>query len=144
MTDERKRPPPRPSYPRPVEPFKNLTEPSHVEVGAATKDIVTRLDEVLASHREILGTQRRHSLEIDAFGQVINRRFDVFHEELAMLRSTVMESHGPRIEKVEASLGQKAAKGGGIAALVVLAGPMLIEALPKYRAVIEAVAGLFQ
>lgn len=142
--DGRKKPPPRPPYPRPVEPFKHLTEPSHVEVGAAQRDIVSRLDEVLASHREILKTQRNMALQLDGYGSQLNQRFDVFHEELAMLRATVLADHEPRLGKVEQSLGQRAAKGGGIVAIVLLAGPMLAEALPKYRSVIETIIGLFQ
>lgn len=144
MSDERKKPPPRPPFPRPVEPFKNLTEPSHVETAATVQGIAGKLDEVLASHRDILGRQRQMSLQLDGFGQTINSRFDVFHEELAMLRATVLGDHAPRLGKVESSLGAKAAKGGGIVALLVVALPMLAEALPKYRHVFETIAGLFQ
>ena len=41
--DGRKKPPPRPVYPRPVpqEPFRNLTEPSHVEQAATMKDVIS-------------------------------------------------------------------------------------------------------
>jgi hypothetical protein len=45
---------------------------------------------------------------------------------------------------VEATLGQKAARSGGIAALILVAAPMLAEALPKYAAVFETIAGLFR
>jgi len=141
MTDERK-PPPRfrrpsellddevveipPAPPRPQEPFSRL--------------VPTQAEQL----REVLATQRKMALQLDGFGQAMNRRFDIFHEELAMLRSTVMESHAPRIEKVETTLGQKAARGGGIAALILVAAPMLAEALPKYAAVFETIAGLFR
>lgn len=142
MTDDgRVKPPPRPPYLRPAEPFKKLTETSHVEVGAAQKDILARLDEVLASHREILSTQRRMALQLDGYGSTMNQRFDVFHEELAMLRATVLGDHAPRIGKVETTLGHKVAKGGGIVGLILVAAPMLVEALPKYRALIEAIVG---
>lgn len=142
--DGRKKPPPRPPYPRPVEPFKHLTEPSHVETAATVQGIAGKLDEVLASHRDILARQRQMSLQLDGFGQTLNQRFDVFHEELAMLRATVLVDHGPRIGRVEKTLGSKVAKGGGIVGLVLLAGPMLAEAVPKYRGIIETVMGLFQ
>jgi hypothetical protein len=65
----------------------------------------------------------------------------VFHEELAMLRATVLEDHAPRIGKVETTLGHKVAKGGGIVGLVLVLAPMLAETLPKYRALIEALVG---
>jgi hypothetical protein len=138
MTDERK-PPPRfrrpsellddevveipPAPPRPQEPFSRL--------------VPTQAEQL----REVLATQRKMALQLDGFGQAMNRRFDLFHEELAMLRSTVTESHGPRLEKVEASLGQKVAKGGGIVGLVLVAAPLLADALPRYRALIEALVG---
>lgn len=142
MSDEgRKKPPPRPPYPRPVEPFKNLTEPSHVETAATVQGIAGQLSEVLASHRDILARQRQMALQLDGFGQTLNGRFDVFHEELAMLRATVLADHEPRIGHVEKTLGSKVAKGGGILGLVLIAAPMLAEALPKYRALIEAIVG---
>lgn len=145
MTEERKPPPRRPRDlsddevvevpeterypripPRPREPFAKLVQTPAEEL------------------REVLVIQRKMALQLDGFGQTMNRRFELFHEELALLRSTVVESHAPRIEKVEASLGQKAAKGGGILALVLLAAPMLADALPKYRWLFEAIAGAFQ
>lgn len=143
MSDERKPPPRfrRPSEllddevveiperqlpPRPHEPF--------AKVGQTQGD---KLDRVLE-------TQRKMALQMDGFGQAMNRRFDIFHEELAMLRSTVMESHAPRIEKVEKTIGQKAAKGGSIVALLLVVAPILADALPKYRGVFDAIAGLFQ
>jgi hypothetical protein len=146
MSDEgRKKPPPRPPFPRPVaEPFRNLTEPSHVETAATVQGIAGKLDEVLASHRDILSRQRQMSLQLDGFGLAMNSRFDVFHEELAMLRATVLADHGPRIGKVETTLGQKAARGGGVVAIILLAGPMLADALPKYRGLIDAIVGAFQ
>lgn len=142
MTDDgRKKPPPRPPYPRSVEPFKNLTEPSHVETAAT-------MNEVLASHRETLRVQRQMALQLDGFMSQVNTRFDgyenrvdVFHRELAMLRETVTGDHAPRIGKVEASIGQKVAKGGGILGLLIVAAPLIADALPKYRGLIEALIG---
>lgn len=139
MTDDQKKPPPpRPKWPRPVEPFRNLTEP------AIERDLATRLDEVLASHREILATQRKLALQLDGHGNLVNQRFDVFHEELAMLRATVLADHEPRLGQVEQTLGVKAGKAGGIVALLVVVLPLLADALPKYRHVFEVVGGLFQ
>lgn len=112
--------------PRPLEPFAKIAQTQG-----------DKLDRVLE-------TQRKMALQMDGFGQAMNRRFDIFHEELAMLRSTVLADHGPRIGKVEKTLGQKAAKGGSIVALVLVVAPMLADALPKYRGVFDAIAGLFQ
>lgn len=141
MTDEhgRRRPPLRPSSPgddevveipplppRQREPFNKL-----VQTPAETV-------------REVLAVQRKMALQLDGFGQLMNTRFDIFHRELAMLREVVTADHALRIEKVEKTLGSKVAKGGGIVGLVLLAGPMLAEALPKYRTLIEQVVGLFQ
>jgi hypothetical protein len=101
--------------------------------------------------REVLAVQRKMSLQLDGFGQLINRRFDLFHEELALqradiatIREIVTGNHAPRIDKVEATLGQKVAKRGSVVALVLVVAPLVAEALPKYRSVIETIAGLFQ
>lgn len=141
MTDER---PPRP----PRRPLPSLRDDEVVEVdetppiplGGRYVPPQTPADMM----REMRDTQRKMALQLDGFGQAMNRRFDIFHEELAMLRSTVTADHAPRIGKVEATLGQKAARGGGIVAAVLLVAPLLAEALPKYRSVIEAIAGAFQ
>jgi hypothetical protein len=119
--------------PRPQEPFSKL--------------VPTQAEQL----REVLSTQRKMALQLDGFGQLINRRFDLFHEELALQRMSleaveglVKGNHAPRLDKVETTLGQKAARGGGIAALILVAAPMLAEALPKYAAVFDGIAGLFR
>lgn len=94
--------------------------------------------------REVLAVQRKMALQLDGFGQAMNRRFNIFHEELAMLRTTVTENHAPRLEKVEATMGQKVAKGGGVLGILLLAGPLLADALPKYRSLIESILGALQ
>lgn len=125
-----------PRRPPPAEPFRRL---------AVTSDVVAqKLDEVLASHREILATQRKLALQLDGYGVTVNQRFDVFHEELAMLRATVLGDHAPRLETVEESVGVKAAKRGGLVALALVGLPMLAEALPKYRHLFETILGVLQ
>jgi hypothetical protein len=94
--------------------------------------------------REIVSTQRKMALQLDGFGQAMNRRFDIFHEELAMLRTTVTESHAPRLDKVEATLGQKVAKGGGIVGLLIVALPLLSEVLPKWKGLFDSILGALQ
>ncbi len=100
---------------------------------------------------EVLSVQRKMSLQMDGFGQAMNRRFDIFHEELALQRATidnveklVKQGHGPRLDKVEATLGQKVAKGGGIVGIVIVVLPLLSEVLPKWASVFERIGALLQ
>lgn len=153
MADERK-PPPR--FRRPSE----LKDDEVVEVPPETERSYPRarpepfnklVQTPAETTREVLAVQRKMALQLDGFGQAMNRRFDLFHEELALqradlaaVREVVTSDHGPRIGKVETTLGQKAARGGGIVAIILLAGPMLADALPKYRGLIDAIVGAFQ
>ena len=150
MTEERK-PPPR--FRRPSE----LLDDEVVEIPPETErsfprvrpEPFSRLVQTPAEQsREVLATQRKMALQLDGFGQTMNRRFDLFHEELALqradlvvVRNLVTADHEQRLGKVEKTLGQKAAKGGGILGIVLIAAPLLAEALPKYRALIESIVG---
>ena len=135
-------PPPR----VPTEPFKLIggRPPSYVEFQAQLGDFSQKLEAVISSEAVVLGVQRKMAQQLDGLGLVVNTRFDLFHEELALLRARVMGDHEPRLGKVESTVGQKAAKGGGILALVVIALPMLAEALPKYAHVFETILGVLQ
>jgi hypothetical protein len=155
MTEERK-PPPR--FRRPSE----LSDDEVVEIpptGISGRYLPPRQTEPFnklvqtpaETVREVLAVQRKMALQLDGFGQAMNRRFDIFHEELALqradtaaVRAIVETNHAPRLEKVEATMGQKVAKGGGILGIIVLALPLLADALPKYRWLFEAIAGAFQ
>jgi hypothetical protein len=88
---------------------------------------------------EVLATQRKMALQLDGFGQAMNRRFDIFHEELAMLRTTVHTDHAPRIDKVELTMGQKAARGGGLLGIAIVALPLLSDVLPKWKGLFDAI-----
>jgi hypothetical protein len=136
--------PPPPRVPR--EPFKLLDgrPPSYVEFQAQLGDFSTKLEAVISSEAAVLGVQRKMALQLDGLGVTVNTRFDLFHEELALLRATVVGDHAPRIEAAEKTLGQKAAKGGGVLALILIALPMLGEALPKYAHVFETILGALQ
>lgn len=131
-------PPPR----TPSEPFQLLRgKPTLMDLGNQIQGIAAQLGGVVER-------QQKMALQTDHLGSIVNQRFDVFHSELALLRhdqqellAVVTSNHGPRIERVESTLGQKAAKGGGILAIVALALPMLADALPKYRHLIEVLAG---
>lgn len=103
------------------------------------RKLAPTLSDVLAQLDAVVVVQRKHSLQLDGFGQAMNRRFDIFHEELAMLRTTVTGDHAPRIEKVESTLGQKVAKGGGIVGVLIVALPLLSEVLPKWGALFDAI-----
>ena len=118
--------------------------PSYVEFQAQLGDFSQKLEAVISSEAAVLGVQRKLALQLDGLGQTVNQRFDLFHEELALLRATVVGDHAPRLEAAEKTLGQKAAKGGGILAIVVIALPMLAEALPKYAHVFETILGVLQ
>jgi hypothetical protein len=135
-------PPPR----VPPEPFKRLDgrPPSYVEFQAQLSDFSQKLEAVISSEAAVLGVQRKLALQMDGLGAAVNTRFDLFHEELALLRATVVGDHEPRIGKVESTIGQKAAKGGGVLALVLIALPMLADALPKYAHVFETILGVLQ
>lgn len=100
---------------------------------------------------EILSVQRKMALQMDGFGGMMNRRFDLFHEELALQRTSidsieqlVRGNHAPRLDKVESTLGQKVAKGGGIVGLLIVALPLLSEVLPKWASVFERIGALLQ
>jgi len=157
MTDEQK-PPPR--FRRPSE----LDDHEVVEVPVAPVELTRRIPREPFSKlvrtpaettRDILDLQRKMALQLDGFGQTMNRRFELFHQELALQRATgdetnarldsllalVKSDHAPRLDKVEASLGQKVARGGGLLGLVLVAAPLVVEAFPKYRALVEAIIG---
>lgn len=122
--------PPAPPAPDPDRLFPRSREPFNKLVQTPAETV-----------REVLAVQRKLALQLDGLAQAMNRRFDIFHEELAMLRSTVTADHAPRIATVERTMGQKVAKGGGIVGIVLLAAPLLADALPKYRSLIEAILG---
>ena len=148
MTDER---PPRP----PRRPLPSLRDDEVVFIPPAPDtersgprklpDVFSKLVQTPSEQmREIVATQRKMALQLDGFGQAMNRRFDLFHEELAMLRTTVTESHEPRLGKMEATLGQKMARGGGIVGVIIVALPLLSEVLPKWKGLFDSILGALQ
>lgn len=143
MTDEGRRKPP----PRRVSPDDEVVyippAPDTERSGARKfPEVFSKLVQTPSEQmREVRDTQRKMSLQLDGFGQTMNRRFDLFHEEIAMLRHVITEDHEPRIDKVEKTLGQKVAKGGGIAGIILLAAPLLADAWPKYRWLFEMLTG---
>lgn len=149
-------PPPR----APREPFRVVKGRVETipELGDRIATLGARLDDAIADVRAvsttqaaILGVQRNMALQVDGLGSAMNQRADILHQEMALIRHTqdellkiVQGDHAPRIGKVEASLGQKAAKGGGMVALVLVALPMLADALPRYAHIFDAVLGVLR
>lgn len=130
-----------PKAPRlPHEPFKLLKgrEPSYVELSA-------QVGEVRQLAHEVLAVQRKTNLQIDHIGSVVNQRFDLFHQELALLRATVTGDHAPRLKAVELTLGQKVKAGSlavGKGAAYTLIGGILTQAFPQYAHLIGQLLGL--
>lgn len=111
---------------------------------------------------DILALQRKMSLQMDGFGQLVNARFDIFHRELAMLRATVVGDHEPRIGQSEKAIAetkqevakltpqQKAkvaavitAKVGGWGTIALVVGGAALRALgklyPEYGELIDGI-----
>lgn len=125
--------------------------PSFVEFSAQLGDFKVQLDGAVAACANTLALQRKMALQLDGFQNGINGRFDVFHQELAMLRATVTGDHAPRLDAVEkASMAQRAKGvamvGGKYAAYLTLAAVVaraLGKAFPEFGAAIEGVLGAF-
>jgi hypothetical protein len=67
---------------------------------------------------------------------ITNQRIDEIHRFL-------LTDTGPRLTKVEQSVGAKLVKRGSITAVAVVALPMLADALPKYRHLFDVLLNLF-
>lgn len=118
--------------------------PSYLEIAAAISTTQTQLSAIAVTQGTILDVQRKLAQQQDGLGRTVNVRLDLFHEELALLRQTVTGDHAPRLDKVETTLGQKAARGGGALALALVALPMLADALPRYAHFINTILGVLQ
>jgi hypothetical protein len=140
--------------PAPREPFRNLAQEQKAEERKTIGEVLT--------------IQRKMSLQLDGFGQVINRRFELFHQELALqsadgaatrqtvekLHALVTGDHGPRLEAVEQKTSAQKAKAAAVitarfgawGSLALLAGGFALRALaklyPQYGELIEGLTGL--
>lgn len=157
MADER-RPPPR--FPRPsASSDDEVVEIPPTERVPRQREPFNKLVQTPAETvREVLSVQRKMALQMDGFGQMVNRRFDLFHEELALERAgreetnarldtlitLVKGNHAPRLEKVESTLGRKMAKGGGIVGILIVALPLLSDVLPKWKGLFDSILGALQ
>jgi hypothetical protein len=130
--------PPPPRLPR--EPFRLLDggerpRPPKLATLAAIRDDVAK----------ILQTQRAMALQLDGYGVTVNSRFDLFHEELALLRAEVTQGHAPRIEAIEVEVEEtraerlkRATVSGSKYAGLTLLGGALAEFWSQYGDAIEA------
>jgi hypothetical protein len=109
-----------------------------------TPNLLDEVADLKRWSRIVVENQSKMAVQLDGFGVTVNQRFDIFHEELALLRQTVTGDHAPRLDKVELTLGQKAARGGAGLAMSLVVLPMLAEALPKYAHVINKILEALQ
>lgn len=128
--------PPPPRVPR--EPFRAL-DGGRTE--RAKPPTVPTLGVIKSDVEKILATQRRMAIQLDGFGSTVNARFNLFHEELALLRATVTQSHEPRITRIERA--KQIANGGARTAAATLFGGILAELWPQYEGLIHKLLGLF-
>lgn len=115
MTDDKRRPPPR--FPRlpadddeivEVPPTERVPRTPSLRPREPFQKLVTTPSETIA---DILALVRKQALQLDGFGQLINRRFELFHQELALMRADISElhalvttNHGPRLDGVESKV----------------------------------------
>jgi hypothetical protein len=129
--------PPPPRVPR--EPFRALDGGRSERTPAPPR--MPTLGLIQSDIAKILATQRKMAVQLDGFGTTVNSRFDLFHEELALLRATVTQDHAPRITRIERA--KQFAHGGARAAVATLAGGILAELWPQYEALIKRAIGVF-
>lgn len=143
----------------PPGPFVVLTdEKSAPRTGPTMAAIVGELGKLRALVEQILRRQQQVALMVDGFGANMGRRFDVLHEESALIRvamnrpandAEVAEADTIPVD-VEPSRGEKVrhlfALGGkwlsyGTTAAIGLR--LLAKSFPEYNEAIEALLGLF-
>lgn len=139
----------------PPGPFVVLTDETNPppRTGPTMAAIVGELGKLRALVEQILRRQQQTALMVDGFGSNIGRRFDVLHEESALIRVALDR---PRAEAdtipvdYEPTRGEKArrlfALGGkwlsyGTTAAIGLR--LLAKSFPEYTEAIEALLGLF-
>lgn len=139
---------------RPTEPFVLLTDVETApRPGPTMATIVGELGKLRALVEQILRRQQQTALMVDSFGSTMGRRFDVLHEESALIRVAMNRSIGDSDTipvEVERTRGEKAKR------VVVLSGKLLSygttaaialrligKQFPEYEAAVEGLLGLF-
>lgn len=95
-----------PPAPRvPPEPFRWLGQPTNAE-------LLSKLGEALSVCADVLALQRKLALQYEGVRNTVNARFDVFHEELALMRGVLIaedeeapEEQGPAPSTTRQKLG---------------------------------------
>lgn len=137
-------PPERPPK-RPVpEPFALIKgrESSYVELSAQLNALGSQI-------ADVLGRQNRAALVLDALGRDMHQRFDVLHEETALIRAKLSGDIEPRVKAVEARTpAQKAGtaalitgKWASYLTLAAVVARMLAKQFPEYTEAIEGLLG---
>lgn len=128
----------------PPGPFRIVSEvPKAPRPGASLVDLIG----------QILKRLQQTALMVDGFASAVNRRFDVLHEEIALLRVTmnrpveerdnidvtVSKTPAQKARGVVALTGRLLSYGTSLALLLRLVG----KQFPEYEAAIDGLLGLF-
>lgn len=139
MTDETNKTPPFPYGI--IAGGKDATVGAPPRVGPTMAQINDRLG-------DIAKRQQQTALMVDGFIGGLNRRFDVLHEELALIRATMPQPANDNGELVFPLQKKRAAmpfpvKLVGVAAPLAVILRLLGKHIPEYESAIDAVLGLF-
>lgn len=158
MTDER-RPPRRPELlpqeedvvfvPEDSPPVTQRAVP--VPVPRYSRPVLRSIPDLDAQLSSVQQHLAKMALQQDHMSSIINQRFDLFHEELALTRhdvaetakrvdelcELVKENHEPRLRKVESTAAQTVKLGGKYGGLLLL-GSVVAEAFPQWGNLIRA------
>lgn len=133
---------------RPLPPRLHLPVRPVAKVDQLLEAMRQQLDAVALASGNTLAMQRKMALQLDGLRNVFNDRLDVFHRELALLRSTVTGDHGPRIADMEKKITPKQAaiiggRYGGVALVLALVARGAGKVWPEFAETIESVLGFF-
>lgn len=88
--------------PRMPEPFRRLRDTS--KQPATIREFAERVYSCEAAARENLALQRKLALEMDGVITAVNTRFNIFHQELALLRSEVVRVETGVDDKIDVAI----------------------------------------
>jgi hypothetical protein len=141
---------------KPAEPFMLLTETPPKLPPRPTQTVAEMLGRALELIGQTLKRQQQTAMLVDGFASAVSRRFDVLHEEMALLRVVVGRPHdgGAAADDIDVTVERTRAQKvrGAIAltgqlasyATTVAIGLRLIgKNFPEYEAVIDGLLGLF-
>lgn len=144
-----------PDPPRPREPFRVLRgndTPSSAPPVPTSAEVGRRLGDLELLCDKLLKRTQQTALMVDGFGSNINRRFDVLHEEVALMRAAIMtcEDVNPPIELARRTPAAKARRvlhlSGRWAAYgtaFAVAARAAANAVPEYAGAIDGVLRVF-